>query len=775
MRRVSIVLAAALTVAALPSWAQTTPTAAAATGGSGGKAMIVLDGSGSMWAPVNGRPRIEVAREALGELLKGWDPKVEVGLMSYGHRRKNDCSDIEVLAPAAKVDAAKLGAIAGRISPQGMTPLSAAVKQAAESLKYTEQRATVILISDGIETCKADPCALGAELKKLGVEFRAHVIGFAVQRQDEGGLRCLANATGGKYYTAGDAAQLRDALRSAGQEAAATPKPAPPPPPPAAKPVAKPAPPKVTLTVPKSVVAGDPLQVAWTGSTAKEDVVGFTFPRNETINSNSVDTSQGSPTTLRAPDKPGPYELVYFDHVSGKVVARVAIEVVPAKATLEAVETIPLGGGVEVAWTGPNNPGDFITIVPPAAAKTEHRDYANTAAGTPAKVRVPDRAGTYEIRYVTGQDNEILARRTVVALPVRVELSGPAEAPAGAKVKVAWSGAPNNPGDFITIVKPDAEKGAYGEYFKTQDVDPDAALLTVPPQPGTYELRYVTAQTGETLARRPIAALATKATIEAPATAPAGSRIKVAWTGPNNEGDFVTIVAPNAEKGAYTEYFNTKSTDPNEATLVMSTKPGAYELRYVVGGSNETLAKRPITVSAVQASLEVPATAPAGARIKVRWTGPGNDGDFITVVRPDAERGDYTQYFSPKDTEPDDGKLVLPPRTGDYEIRYVTGGEARILARAPIKTQPFTITLDAPATVRAGKEFDLTWTGPKLPENFITLVKPSDDPETAEQTVNVDAEQELRFPAPSEPGTYELRYVVPQLKRVMAKKTIVVR
>ncbi len=771
MSRFWIALAAALAVAAPPSWAQTTPTTATSSTG-GGRAMIVLDGSGSMWAPVNGRPRIEVAREALGELLKGWDPKVEVGLMSYGHRRKNDCSDIEVLAPAGKVDAAKLTAIANRITPQGMTPLSAAVKQAAESLKYTEQRATVILISDGIETCKADPCALGAELKKLGVEFRAHVIGFAVQRQDEGGLRCLASATGGKYYTAGDAAQLRDALRSAGQEAAATPKPAPPP---AAKPVARPAPPKVTLTVPKTVVAGDPLQIAWTGNTSRDDVIGFTFPKNETINSNSVDTSQGSPTTVRAPDKPGAYEVVYHDHATGRLVSRVPIEVVPAKATLEAVETIPLGGGVEVAWTGPNHSGDYITIVPPNAPKDEHRDSAYTKEGTPAKVRVPDRAGTYEIRYVTGQDSEILARRTVVALPVRVELSAPDQAPAGARVKVGWSGAPNNPGDFVTIVKPDAEKGAYTEYFVARDNDPDTATLALPPQPGPYELRYVTAQTSETLARRPILASATRASVEAPATAPAGSKIKIAWTGPNNERDFITVVAPTAEKGAYTEYFNTKSTEPDEAALQLPTRPGTYEIRYVVGGSNETLVKRTITVSAVQATLEAPATAPAGARIRVKWTGPNNEGDFITVVKPEAERGDYTIYFSPKDTDPDDGKLVLPPRPGDYEVRYVTGGEARVLARAPIKIQPFTITLEAPASVGAGKEFEFTWTGPKLPDNFFTMVKPSDDPEAAGQTVNVDDEDELRFTAPSEPGTYELRYVVPSLKRVMAKKTIVVR
>lgn len=770
MRLFTIVISLLSAIVASGTWAQTTPTAATTAGG--GRAMIVLDASGSMWAPVGGRARIEVAREALAELLKGWDRKVEVGLMAYGHRRKNDCSDIEVLSPAGPVDAANLTGIANRITPQGMTPLSAAVKQAAESLKYTEQRATVILISDGIETCKADPCALGAELKKLGIDFRAHVIGFAVQRQDEGGLRCLASATGGKYFSAGDAAQLREALRAAGQEAAAPAKPVTPAP--AAKPAAKPAPPKITLNAPKTVVAGDTLQVSWTGSPAKTNTIGFTVPRNEIVSGNSVDTAQ-NPATLRAPDKPGAYEIVYDDRDTGRIVARVAIDVTPAKATLEAVETITIGSTVEVAWTGPNSPGDFITIVAPTAPKNEHRDYANTSDGTPAKVRVPDRAGTYEIRYVTSQTNEILARRTVVALGARVELSAQDQGPAGARIKVTWTGAPNNQGDFITIVRPDADKGAYTEYFSPRDVEPENATLLLPPQPGLYEIRYVTAQTNEILARRPVIAAGTSATLDAPASAPAGSRIKVAWTGPNNDGDFVTVVPPDAPKGQYTQYFTPKGLNPDDATLVLPNRPGTYEIRYVVGGSNETLAKRTITATAVQATLDVPAAAPAGARLLVKWTGPNNEGDFVTVVRPDADRGEYLNYFNPKGLDPEDAKLVLPARPGDYELRYVTGGEPRILARARIKIEPFTITIDAPQSVRAGREFEFKWTGPKLPENVFTMVKPDAEPEVTEVTLNADGEDELRMTAPEQPGTYELRYVVPALKRVVAKKTITVR
>jgi len=766
MRRMMIA-AAALAISWPTAWAQTSPTAATTTGGAG-RAMIVLDASGSMWAPVGGRARIEVAREALGELLKGWDPKVEVGLMAYGHRRKNDCQDIEVLSPAGPIDAARLTGIAARITPQGMTPLSAAVKQAAESLKYTERRATVILISDGIETCKADPCALGAELKKLGVDFRAHVIGFAVQRQDEGGLRCLASATGGRYFSAGDAAQLRDALRAAGQDAAAPPKPAAPPA------AAKPTPPKVTLSAPKTVVAGDTLQIAWTGATARTDTIGFTVPRNEAVSGNSADTAQ-NPASLRAPDKPGAYEIVYQDAGTGRIVARAPIEVTPARATLEAVETITIGGTVEVAWTGPNNPGDFITIVPPAAARADYRDFAGTADGSPAKVRVPDRAGTYEIRYVTGQQNEILARRTVVALAARVELFAQDQAPAGAHIAVKWSGAPNNPGDFITIVRPDADRSAYTEFFGPRDVDPENAKLRVPPQPGLYEIRYVTAQTNEILARRPVIAAATSATLDAPASAPAGSRIKVTWTGPDNDGDYITVVPPDAPKGQYTQYFNTRGLNPDDANLPLPTRPGTYEIRYVVGGSDETLARRAITVTAVQATLDAAAAAPAGARIRVKWTGPNNEGDFITVVKPDEDRGAYTNYFGPKDTDPEDGKVTLPARPGDYEIRYVTGGEARVLARAKVRAEAFAVTIDAPQSVSAGREFEFKWTGPKIADNVFALAKPDADVDAGEVILNADGEEDMRMRAPDQPGTYELRYVVPSLKRVLAKKTIVVR
>ena len=57
--------------------------------------------------------------------------------------------------------------------------------QAAESLRHVEQKATVILVSDGEETCNLDPCQVGRELEAAGVDFTAHVIGFDVANPEQ--------------------------------------------------------------------------------------------------------------------------------------------------------------------------------------------------------------------------------------------------------------------------------------------------------------------------------------------------------------------------------------------------------------------------------------------------------------------------------------------------------------------------------------------------------------------------------------------------------------
>lgn len=178
------------------------------------RAMIILDGSGSMWAQIDGKARISIARDTLRDVLAEVPGDVELGFISYGHREKGQCSDIEVLVPAAAGTADAISEAADAISPKGKTPLSDAVRMAAEELRYTEDKATVILITDGIETCEADPCALASELEASGIDFTTHVVGFGLSDEEGRQVACLAENTGGRYFEAGDGEALGTALRT---------------------------------------------------------------------------------------------------------------------------------------------------------------------------------------------------------------------------------------------------------------------------------------------------------------------------------------------------------------------------------------------------------------------------------------------------------------------------------------------------------------------------------------------------------------------------------
>lgn len=184
------------------------------------RAIIVLDGSGSMWAQIDGEARITVARDTLSEVLFTMPDDLELGLMTYGHREKGNCGDIEMLVAPAAGTAGAINAAAAKINPKGMTPLSDAVRIAAEELRYTEDKATVILITDGLETCEVDVCALGMELENQGIDFTAHVLGFGLSDEEGRQVACLAENTGGQYLSASDGSGLVDALTTAVAEIA---------------------------------------------------------------------------------------------------------------------------------------------------------------------------------------------------------------------------------------------------------------------------------------------------------------------------------------------------------------------------------------------------------------------------------------------------------------------------------------------------------------------------------------------------------------------------
>jgi Ca-activated chloride channel homolog len=176
-------------------------------------AILILDASGSMWGQVEGQTKIAAARRAVDSILSKWKPSDRLGLIAYGHRSKGDCKDIEMMVPVSRFDPARIRSAVNGLVPKGKTPIADSLRAAASSLRTSEGKGTVVLVSDGIETCVADPCAVAAELKKAGVGLVTHVVGFDIaDPAAKAQLQCIARVTGGVYLDARDASGLENAL-----------------------------------------------------------------------------------------------------------------------------------------------------------------------------------------------------------------------------------------------------------------------------------------------------------------------------------------------------------------------------------------------------------------------------------------------------------------------------------------------------------------------------------------------------------------------------------
>lgn len=223
----SVRLAAWIIIAAASVLGMHIETRAQTAGGSAGTGILfILDGSGSMAAQIDGKPKMDVAKEVMVDLIDGLPDNVKVGLEVYGHRSKGDCNDIETLAEVGAVDKKTLIEKINSIKPMGKTPITKSFEIAGQKLAAMEEETTVILVSDGEETCEGDPCALVKSLKEQGIKVKVHVVGFDVGAKEKEQLSCIAEAGGGRYFAADNAQQLQEALAEVQEEVAKKPAPA---------------------------------------------------------------------------------------------------------------------------------------------------------------------------------------------------------------------------------------------------------------------------------------------------------------------------------------------------------------------------------------------------------------------------------------------------------------------------------------------------------------------------------------------------------------------
>ncbi|MEQ8300454.1 MAG: VWA domain-containing protein [Hyphomonas sp.] len=645
------------------------------------KVMVVMDSSGSMWGQIDGRSKRDIAREAVRAMVDSNPDLGSAGLIAYGHRRKGDCKDIELMrSPGARVP---LADAVDKLVPVGKTPLTAAVETAANALKIEENRATVILVTDGIETCDADPCAAGVSLEERGIDFTTHVIGFGLSADEGRQVACLAEETGGRYIEASNAGELSEALKSVAEAVESGP-------PEAATATA-------SIDGPETVEIGDSFSVSWDGPGTESDYVDI-VPTGYKPTSGELSygyTRHGNPATLRAPGEPGEYQLRYvWTAPQGRtVLVTRPIIVTDAEVALMAEPTIGIGEPLTVDWRGPDNPSDYVDIVPRGYTRTNgEKAYVYTRDNPDTlTIRVPGTAGAYDLRYVAqaGDGKKVLKTLPLDVTETSVDLAFNPAISLGGVLVVDWSG-PGTQGDYIDIV-PRGYTLTSGEKSYAYTSGGNPLELALPGEPGKYDVRYVLQSAdGRTLLKTVPLTLNDIDFALAPSKASgiSGETISVNWTGPGNDGDYVDIV-PRGYKQTSGEKTYTYIKADNPLTIRLPGAAGDYDLRYVFASSTGRFVKavRPIRVTPATVTLDVPSSVTAGANFDVSWTGPGYANDYVDLV-PEGHTSTSGELSYAYIKKGETLTLIAPDEAGSFIVRYVLQGPD---GRMVVTSKPITV------------------------------------------------------------------------------------
>ena len=645
--------------------------------------ILVLDASGSMWGQIDGINKITIARDVVGDIVSDFPADQNLGFVTYGHRERGQCADIETLVEPAPGTAAEIAGIVEGLNPRGMTPMTDAVVTAAQALRHTEQAATVILVSDGIETCNPDPCAAARALEEAGVDFTAHVIGFDVRGEADALLQmqCIAEETGGRFLTADNAQELNQALREV---------------------TAAPASGSFTFT---ANLGGEEIgdETIWERPAAPLELPllsGEVIWEISDTSFNMVQTGTANPFITDLPF--GDYIVTVHSTAQddfSQTEASLALDSArnvhaifppitsqqPTAQVFGPAQTL-VGSAFTVSWEGEGlAPRDYVTIVPADAEDGAYADYDRLENRTEGELRAPAEPGLYEVRLQLDAGDRVLARTPVEVVDADVTVSAPAQVVVGSAFPVTWQGEGLHARDYVTIVPAGSADGTYADYDRMQDRS--EGELRAPAEPGLYEVRLQLDAGDRVLARTPVEVMDGNVSLDGPDRARAGAEITLSWTGAIHPRDYIAIVPGGTPDGEQSGYRRIQ--DEDQATFTAPAEPGAYEIRYHLDRGDRVMARRPLEVLAADAPIDegaglmVPGTARPGDIVTVSWTIEAGDADRrVALARADAP--DFTWITVHHVGDETETVIKLPDEPGQYEVRFLDLQSQSVLGRAMI-------------------------------------------------------------------------------------------
>jgi hypothetical protein len=176
-----------------------------------------------MLEEMEGRPKFDIAREAVMSLVDALPEQAQFGLRVYGHRKRateeGASDDTELLVPIGSVKREALQEKLKNLRARGKTPMAKSLMDAIGEVRggTKDNPVVVILLTDGGEDSqpRRDPLKAAEEFGKLE-NVRLHVVGFDINRPDWlEQLQGMAERAHGQFLPAQQSAQLQRELKSA--------------------------------------------------------------------------------------------------------------------------------------------------------------------------------------------------------------------------------------------------------------------------------------------------------------------------------------------------------------------------------------------------------------------------------------------------------------------------------------------------------------------------------------------------------------------------------
>ena len=726
------------------------------------KAIIVFDASGSMWAQLEGKTKIEIAKKTLADLVTNWDETKQLGLLAYGHRKKGDCNDIETLVPVGIVDKAGMISTVNKINPKGKTPISASIRMAADELKFTEDNATVILISDGKDTCNADPCGTAAELEKLGVNFTAHVIGFGVDKKTSEQLQCIAKNTGGLYFPANNAEQLSVALKQ--------------------------------IVVKVKIISLRAMDEKNGGIFHK--IIDWKLINQDTEEVISLKGSGAGVEILLAGDETDQYSknivtskksitsgnwLVsgssgnYSGEASVTIedndqLIRVNFNKKLPKVTLTAPNEAITGTVLDVSWETPKGLEGLVNLqIADEKPKYNASPLKYTKNITETTMRLPSIAGDYLLRFYDNEDRQILAERSITLKDIEIVINAPDEAGTGTELDLSWI-APKDAEAKINL-EPVGEKPKFHANPHFYIKGKKEGSMRMPSTTGDYILRWYNLSDRIIVTEKAIKLTEEIVTIKAPDEAGAGTEIDLSWEAPKTAEAKINLELVG-EKPKFHSNPHLYIKGKKEGSMRMPSTAGDYILRWYNLSDRKIVTEKAIKLTEEVITINAPDEAGAGTEVDLSWEAPKTAEAKINLEVAGEKPKFHTNphlYIKGKK----EGIMRMPSTEGDYILRWYNLSDRKIIAERPIKITAQKITITAPDEAIAGTEIELSWDAPKGLDSYINLQLAEDKANSnASPYVYTKKKTSDYLRLPSVAGDYVLRWYNRSDRKILAERPI---